>query len=827
MDIISGTHESSSDKENDIESHLNGFIIEKAPSIDGDDVQITNPDSVPPGPVSPDPVQPEIVRSSCKRTCELCWKAFEMCEESFSWGTLNFCDKICLAQYQNRIIGGCFQCKIAILSESAVGQLVYRFGSQAMQFCSAQCLNNFKRTFRSCCCCALSIRKAKLVRNSFGADLCSTQCATSYECVVNPDRHRKISNCGVCGNLKLIEVIAVINKASLMFCSNPCFAAYKFVNSVDPKLCQMCANYFLQNPSEKTFTIHHGEDSTDLCSQTCLNVYTMKTRVIMSCLICNITIFDYNMLMTNYGKIQVCSLRCYMRFQILQGSQDVVNTLVPCKHCHCIVAPECRVKVSNGSDLEFCTSTCAVLFFKDTRNVSSYSIQPGTSNLSVQHVTSRVSVQPVASRVSVQHVTSRLSVQPVASWVQPVASRASLPTSTSWVQPVTSSLSIQPVTLSQSLQVTTSSPSLQPVEALTVKPKAYLKSTPSVEKTEIDKLIDSFREYFLSQNLEHIFQTPSAIGAGYESSYMLESNEVVTVFHVVLASGMHIRPQIIVKNSLLKKPNESLKHTKCVEIKTGCQTPEIFFNYITTYFVEELDNSGVIRTAKHPFVLVLNSNVTKVSQKLYDWCKARHIIIVVMVPNVFQEVDRIVFQAAKIECRKAVSQLVLVPNETLNHSIFDAILKRSLTGTSDDIRKAFQDSGIFKPMNIYNHMAGTLMKSWFEEASAIEPTSTVAETVTSTIPEVESETSVVTVDEPEDIEQNSIHEIESHLSKLSKHYKAAQDDKKSEICAKLRQQMILLKKIVAAENIDKRVLRQRKLQAIDDVLQPKKAKRRS
>lgn len=46
------------------------------------------------------------------------------------------------------------------------------------------------------------------------------------------------------------------------------------------------------------------------------------------------------------------------------------------------------------------------------------------------------------------------------------------------------------------------------------------------------------------------------------------------------------------------------------QTEKGWQTKKSFFDYITTKFVEELDEKGVIRRADYPFVLFLDNPAT-------------------------------------------------------------------------------------------------------------------------------------------------------------------------------------------------------------------------
>lgn len=101
-------------------------------------------------------------------------------------------------------------------------------------------------------------------------------------------------------------------------CSEPCFAAFKFVNKVDPSQCSTCKKYF-ENSNKKSFVVFYEQDAHSFCSKTCLNVFIITNRKIVPCNWCKVKKYNFDMIKKELkiGQvIMMCSLNCLTLYQV-------------------------------------------------------------------------------------------------------------------------------------------------------------------------------------------------------------------------------------------------------------------------------------------------------------------------------------------------------------------------------------------------------------------------------------------------------------------------------------------------------------------------------
>lgn len=175
------------------------------------------------------------------RRCSNCSILINTEESMLSWETMDFCDGACLGKYQNTIGARCANCKNAVVHTS-LGKYCVRFGYDIRQFCNWSCLEEFKKGLKICCYCQ---RDISVGHQGFLApvgdmgqfkDFCSQLCMTKFDQMSKgPLPQPVMAKCAVCSLEKPTTIeVEVSEDVSQRLCSDPCFAAFKFVNNIFP-----------------------------------------------------------------------------------------------------------------------------------------------------------------------------------------------------------------------------------------------------------------------------------------------------------------------------------------------------------------------------------------------------------------------------------------------------------------------------------------------------------------------------------------------------------------------------------------------------------------
>lgn len=175
------------------------------------------------------------------RRCSFCTLILEMNEKTLIWETMDFCDEVCLGRYQNKIGALCANCKNPVIHTS-LGKYCVRFGYDIRQFCNSGCLEEFKKGLKICCYCQRDISVghqgflAPVGDKGQFKDFCSQMCMEKFDHMSkNPTPQQVWTKCAVCSLEKVTSIeVEVTENASQRLCSDPCFAAFKFVNNIFP-----------------------------------------------------------------------------------------------------------------------------------------------------------------------------------------------------------------------------------------------------------------------------------------------------------------------------------------------------------------------------------------------------------------------------------------------------------------------------------------------------------------------------------------------------------------------------------------------------------------
>uniref|UniRef100_A0ABK8F364 TRASH domain-containing protein n=1 Tax=Anopheles gambiae TaxID=7165 RepID=A0ABK8F364_ANOGA len=308
--------------------------------------------------------------ASFLRTCHECHKTLQILSSRWlQWETMEFCDEKCLGAYQTSNGSHCVQCR-QVVSVNSMGKFCVRFGFSICQFCSARCLEEYKKVLKSCSYCQQSITKhnkgyefrvARAGEPGVLKDFCSTLCHKMYQACLNPTLKHKRHVCAVCNHEKMTKVIVHLEGREHYFCSTPCFSAFKFVNNVNPDECAMCKDFF-ERKSSAAYTIYRQGEASHLdplafCTKMCLNLYISTNREIVPCNWCKVKKYTFDMILRPSTMERHCSLHCLTLCEVSTSVK-----LTPCDHCRLVRTAQYELNMTDSSLRIFCTYQCLMKF---------------------------------------------------------------------------------------------------------------------------------------------------------------------------------------------------------------------------------------------------------------------------------------------------------------------------------------------------------------------------------------------------------------------------------------------------------------------------------
>jgi len=230
--------------------------------------------------------------------CSHCARGLTNIFQSIVWETMQFCDENCLGQYQSGM-SNCSSCKKDVQTTS-LGKYCVRFGSDIKQFCSNVCLEDYKKGLKVCSYCQKDISGGEGFLAPIGdkgqfKDFCEQSCLQKYEHMhfgKKPDV--ETLPCSVCKEPKVVVQEILREKEVVKLCSDPCFSAFKFVNSVETHQCDLCTKHF--DVLIPNIHIYYDGLSKIFCSKPCQNVFVMQQRKIVPCAYCKVKKYNFDMI---------------------------------------------------------------------------------------------------------------------------------------------------------------------------------------------------------------------------------------------------------------------------------------------------------------------------------------------------------------------------------------------------------------------------------------------------------------------------------------------------------------------------------------------------
>ncbi|KAG8040522.1 hypothetical protein G9C98_002518 [Cotesia typhae] len=308
--------------------------------------------------------------SKYEKRCANCLLIVETNDErNLSWETMEFCNEECLGKFQTKYGSYCRNCNGNVAAMS-LGKYCVRFGYDVRQFCCSTCLEEFKKGLKVCSYCQKDISSgsdgflAPVGDKGQFKDFCTQFCMEKYSKMnsTEPPIPEKKS-CSVCQEEKIVFCEVQVNHlAPVAICSEPCFAAFKFVNKVDPDQCSTCKKYFDQGKKKNTVVFYQNEAHT-FCSKTCLNIFIITHRKIVPCNWCKVKKYNFDMIkkeLKNGSVITMCSLNCLTLYQVSMNA--VSSRRINCDFCKEFSQAQYHLTMSDATIRNFCCYDCVMKF---------------------------------------------------------------------------------------------------------------------------------------------------------------------------------------------------------------------------------------------------------------------------------------------------------------------------------------------------------------------------------------------------------------------------------------------------------------------------------
>ncbi|XP_023939043.2 zinc finger MYM-type protein 3 isoform X2 [Bicyclus anynana] len=304
------------------------------------------------------------------RSCMLCHAMLTNEEKMLTWEAMDFCNEVCLGKYQNKIGSKCANCK-KVVQHTSLGKYCVRFGYDIRQFCNSSCLEEFKKGLKICCYCQKDISSgnegflAPVGDKGQFKDFCSQHCMEKFDQMSkNPIPQPVMAKCAVCSLEKATTIeVEVGQNIQQRLCSDPCFAAFKFVNNIFPDQCRWCKKYF-ERKINLFFTIYESSSPPFcFCSKLCMNIYISNSRHIVPCNWCKVKKYNFDMIRrgpANGQVIMMCSLNCLTLYQVSVNA--VSSRRMKCDMCKLWAMAQYHLTMSDATVRNFCTYQCVMSF---------------------------------------------------------------------------------------------------------------------------------------------------------------------------------------------------------------------------------------------------------------------------------------------------------------------------------------------------------------------------------------------------------------------------------------------------------------------------------
>ncbi|XP_018376806.1 PREDICTED: zinc finger MYM-type protein 3 isoform X2 [Trachymyrmex cornetzi] len=313
----------------------------------------------------------EDTSSKREKRCAYCSVIIDAKDErNLSWETMEFCNEECLGKFQRKYGSFCKNCNGTVQAVS-LGKYCVRFGCDVRQFCCSTCLEEFKKGLKVCSYCQKDISfstdgfLAPVGEKGQFKDFCTQDCMEKYSKLnsMEPPATEK-KPCSVCKEEKLVHCeVQIYNSTPVAICSEPCFAAFKFVKQVKPEQCSTCKKFF-ELPNKQHFIVFYENEPHTFCNKTCLNIFIITNRKIVPCNWCKVKKYNFDMIKKELSKtgqtLMMCSLNCLTLYQV--SINAVSAKRINCDLCKEYSLAHYHLTMSDATIRNFCSYNCVMNF---------------------------------------------------------------------------------------------------------------------------------------------------------------------------------------------------------------------------------------------------------------------------------------------------------------------------------------------------------------------------------------------------------------------------------------------------------------------------------
>ncbi|KAL0115451.1 hypothetical protein PUN28_010765 [Cardiocondyla obscurior] len=310
------------------------------------------------------------INTKQEKRCATCLSIIELNDErNLSWETMEFCNEECLGKFQRRYGSYCKNCSGTVQAVS-LGKYCVRFGCDVRQFCCSTCLEEFKKGLKVCSYCQKDISVsaegflAPVGEKGQFKDFCTQDCMEKYSKLNSTEplpTEKKL--CSVCKEEKPVHrEVQIYNSTPVAICSEPCFAAFKFVKQVKPEQCSTCKKFF-ELPNKQHFVVFYENEPHTFCNKTCLNIFIITNRKILPCNWCKVKKYNFDMIKKELKTGQVlmmCSLNCLTLYQV--SINAVSAKRINCDLCKEYSLAHYHLTMSDATIRNFCSYNCVMNF---------------------------------------------------------------------------------------------------------------------------------------------------------------------------------------------------------------------------------------------------------------------------------------------------------------------------------------------------------------------------------------------------------------------------------------------------------------------------------
>ncbi|XP_014486843.1 PREDICTED: zinc finger MYM-type protein 3 isoform X2 [Dinoponera quadriceps] len=308
--------------------------------------------------------------SKREKRCSTCFSTIELNDErNLSWETMEFCNEECLGKFQRKYGSYCKNCNGSVQHVS-LGKYCVRFGCDVRQFCCSTCLEEFKKGLKVCSYCQKDI---SLSTDGFLApvgekgqfkDFCTQDCMEKYSKLNSAEPPATTKKpCSVCQEKKIVHCeVQIYNSSPVAICSEPCFAAFKFVKQVKPEQCSTCKKFF-ELPNKQNFVVYYENEPHTFCNKTCLNIFIIANRKIVPCNWCKVKKYNFDMIKKELKTgqlLMMCSLNCLTLYQV--SINAVSAKRINCDYCKEYSLAHYHLTMSDATIRNFCSYNCVMNF---------------------------------------------------------------------------------------------------------------------------------------------------------------------------------------------------------------------------------------------------------------------------------------------------------------------------------------------------------------------------------------------------------------------------------------------------------------------------------